>query len=130
MHIFCANCCIASVRATKSVSQLISTRTPRRSPGWIYALITPSAVSFSARLAATAAPFLRNNSTAFPTSPPDSSNALRQSIKPQPVRSRSCCSSLRSIVAMSLPDQIYWVQLDLFLFLSLPEIVILSMFGK
>ena len=78
-----------SLRATKSVSQLISTRMPARAPGWMLWAITPSLASREAFLAAEAAPFLRRLSTAASRSPLVSVSAFLQSISPAPVISLS-----------------------------------------
>ena len=49
----------SSLRATKSVSQLISTSTPMRPPAWMYDVTAPSVASRPAFLAAFARPFAR-----------------------------------------------------------------------
>jgi hypothetical protein len=53
-----------SPAATKSVSQLTSSSTPRREPGWMYDTSAPSAASRPAFLSALARPFLRSHSLA------------------------------------------------------------------
>jgi len=82
-----------SPRATKSVSQLTSTSTPRRDPAWMYEAITPSAATRPAFLLADARPFLRKYSAAFSTSPPSAASAFLQSSIPAPVISRSVLTS-------------------------------------
>jgi hypothetical protein len=76
-----------SLRATKSVSELTSTRTPLRS--LTATPIRPSAAMRPAFLAALESPFLRSRSTALCKSPLVSPRADLQSIMPAPVMSRS-----------------------------------------
>ena len=74
-----------SLRATKSVSQLISTKTPIR-PSWLYVPTSPARASRSPRLSALVIPFLRIASRALSKSPFASSNACLASVRPTPVR--------------------------------------------
>jgi len=76
-----------SLRATKSVSELTSTRAPR-SPSTT-AATSPSAATRPAFFCAAAKPFLRSQSTALSNSPFISLSAFLQSIMPAPVVSRS-----------------------------------------
>jgi hypothetical protein len=73
--------------ATKSVSELISTATPR--PFDTATPTRPSAATRSAFLAALARPLVRSQSTAASMSPPVSVSAFLASIMPAPVESRS-----------------------------------------
>ncbi len=73
--------------ATKSVSELISTATPR--PSDTATPIRPSAATRSAFLAALARPLVRSQSTAASMSPSVSVRAFLASIMPAPVDSRS-----------------------------------------
>src|SRR5204862_5899083 len=84
-------------RATKSVSELISTKTPRRPPGAIYWAMTPSLASRVALETAVAAPFLRKRSPAALRSPLASMSAFLQSIRPAPVISRSFATEAAEI---------------------------------
>src|SRR6266403_2616610 len=77
-----------SLRAVKSVSQLISTSTPILPPRWMYDPTAPSVALRPAFFPAVARPFSRSQVMAFSTSPPDSSSAFLQSIIPAPVFSR------------------------------------------
>src|SRR6266571_6058296 len=80
----------SGVRATKSVSQLTSTREPTFSSGaWMYEPTTPSEAARPAFLAAAARPFLRRIWRALSRSPLASTRADLQSIMPAPVSSRS-----------------------------------------
>jgi hypothetical protein len=89
-----------SLRATKSVSELTSTRTPcepsTASP------MRPSAAMRPAFLAALASPRLRSKSTACSISPPVSVSAPLQSIMPAPVRSRSSFTICAVMLAMAV----------------------------
>ncbi len=87
-----------SLRATKSVSELTSTRTPL-DPSTARPM-RPSAAMRPAFLAALASPRLRNRSTACSMSPPVSSSAALQSIIPAPVRSRSSFTIAALTLAM------------------------------
>ncbi|CAH1673175.1 hypothetical protein CHELA41_23784 [Hyphomicrobiales bacterium] len=82
-----ASCWNCSLRATKSVSELISTTTPLL-PASATAT-RPSAATRPDFFAAFDRPFLRSQSTAASTSPPVSVSAVLQSIMPAPVLSRS-----------------------------------------
>jgi hypothetical protein len=77
-----------ALRATKSVSELISTATP--TPPSVAATASPSAAVRPAFLAALASPLARSQSTAASMSPSVSVSAFLASIMPAPVWSRSC----------------------------------------
>ena len=77
----------SSFFATKSVSELISTATPR--PSITATPTRPSAATRSAFLAAFASPLVRSQSTAASMSPSVSVRARFASIIPAPVESRS-----------------------------------------
>src|SRR6266851_946285 len=81
----------ASLRATKSVSELTSTTAPAWPP--VATPTSPSAATRPAFLAAAARPFLRSQSTAPSISPDVSPSARLQSIMPAPVFSRSSLTS-------------------------------------
>mmetsp|Transcript_24253 Transcript_24253/g.47499 ORF Transcript_24253/g.47499 Transcript_24253/m.47499 type:complete len:222 (+) Transcript_24253:458-1123(+) len=83
-----------SPRATKSVSQLSSRRTPILDPGWMYCTTRPSAAVRPAFLAAPAIPFFLRKSSAAWTSLLDSARAFLQSIIPAPVLSRRAFTAL------------------------------------
>ena len=89
-----------SPRATKSVSQFTSTRTPRREPAWMYCATAPSAAMRDAFLSAEAMPFLRSHTMASSRSPPHSPSAFLQSIMPAPDLSRSSLTCLAEIPAV------------------------------
>ena len=89
----------ASLRATKSVSELTSTATPRARAA------TPTRPSAAARpdfLAAVARPFVRSQSMAASMSPPVSVSAFLQSIMPAPVFSRRSFTIAAVMSAMHL----------------------------
>mmetsp|Transcript_26692 Transcript_26692/g.79292 ORF Transcript_26692/g.79292 Transcript_26692/m.79292 type:complete len:250 (-) Transcript_26692:3-752(-) len=86
-----------SLAATKSVSQLTSSSTPRRAPGWMYCTIAPSAATRPAFLSAPERPFLRSQSIAAVSSPAHSPSAFLQSIMPAPVFWRSALTILAEI---------------------------------
>src|SRR5690606_11761409 len=89
-----------SLRATKSVSELISTAAPL-----VPAVTTPtrpSAATRSAFLAALARPRVRSQSTAASMSPLVSARAFLQSIMPTPVSSRSCLT-IAAVISMGSP---------------------------
>src|SRR6185436_3970615 len=90
-----------SVRATKSVSQFTSMRTPSLAPAWMYELTTPSRASRWARFEAAARPFLRRKSTACSMSSLEAASASLQSITPAPVLSRSS-RTFSAVVAIVL----------------------------
>src|SRR5580698_5197141 len=77
-------------RATKSVSQLISTRAAVCASLDFSTTTTPSAATRDAFLSAFASPCLRMRSAAASRSPFVSTSAFLHSIMPAPVRSRSC----------------------------------------
>ncbi len=77
-------------RATKSVSQLISTIPAVRPSADFSTTMTPSAATREAFLSALASPCLRISSAAASRSPLVSTSAFLHSIMPAPVRSRSC----------------------------------------
>ena len=90
-----------SPRATKSVSQLTSTKTPILEPAWMYEKTPPSAAMRPCFLSAEAMPLTRNHSCAFWTSPLFSINAFLQSIIPAP---DICLSSLTVAAEMAAPS--------------------------
>src|SRR5213080_1699083 len=92
----------SSLRATKSVSQLTSTRTPTLLPAWMYDAITPSLVARPIFLLAEANPFCRSQSIALSTSSSLSTSACLQSIIPAPVFCRRSLTNPLS-PAMSCP---------------------------
>src|SRR5882724_5769667 len=77
-------------RATKSVSQLISTMAAVRLSADFSIVTTPSAAMRAAFLSALASPCLRISSAAASRSPLVSTRAFLHSIMPAPVLSRSC----------------------------------------
>jgi len=91
-----------SPRATKSVSQLTSTSTPRRDPAWMYACTRPSAATRPAFLLADARHFLRRYSVAFSRSLSHSASAFLQSIIPAPVASRSSLAGAAGAASASV----------------------------
>src|SRR6202035_2066785 len=80
-------------RATKSVSQLISTMAALRASADLATATTPSVASRAALLSALACPCLRMSSAAASRSPLASTSAFLHSIMPAPVRSRSCLTA-------------------------------------
>mmetsp|Transcript_13368 Transcript_13368/g.35781 ORF Transcript_13368/g.35781 Transcript_13368/m.35781 type:complete len:232 (-) Transcript_13368:2436-3131(-) len=92
----------ASLAATKSVSQLTSSITPSREPGWMYLATTPSAANLPAFLSALARPFLRSQSEAFSMSMLHSARAFLQSIMPAPDLRRSSCTALEETCTEAL----------------------------
>src|SRR5262245_28462297 len=92
----------ASVFATKSVSQLTSTRRPRCEPGWMYPHTTPSRAVRPARLAAAARPFFLRYSTAACTSSLLAASASLQSMTPAPVRSRNSLTCWAVAIGLGL----------------------------
>src|SRR4029077_12371181 len=80
-------------RATKSVSQLISTMAAVRSSADLAMTTTPSVATRGAFLSALASPCLRMSSAAASRSPLVSTSAFLHSIMPAPVRSRSCLTA-------------------------------------
>ena len=90
----------SSLRATKSVSQLISTRTPRCPPGAMYWAITPFARLAGGLLGGSGGALLRRISTAASKSPLVSVSAFLQSIMPALVISRSLATAAAVISAM------------------------------
>src|SRR5690606_12340548 len=90
------------LRATKSVSQFTSTIAPTRPSPGEYSSIMASEVSRADVLATLERPFSRKHSSAFSISPSDCSSALRQSMMPAPVSSRSCliCSVLTAMLTL------------------------------
>ena len=101
---FLANLIKSSFLATKSVSQLTSTRAPLFLSTAISTPIVPSAVIRLAAVLAFAPLFIRNKSSAVFRSPPVSINAFLHSIMPSPVRSRNSFTMLAVISAMFTPD--------------------------
>ena len=89
-----------SPRATKSVSQFTSTRTPRRAPAWMYEPTAPSAAMREAFLSAEAMPFFLSQTRASSSSPPHSPSAFLQSIMPAPDFSRTdlTCAAVMPVV--------------------------------
>src|SRR5271169_6844770 len=87
-----------SLRATKSVSELTSTRMPLLPA--MATPIRPSAATRPAFLAALDSPFLRSQSTAASRLPPLSLSAALQSIMPAPVWSRSSLTMPALMFAM------------------------------
>src|SRR5207302_1079986 len=83
----------SSPRATKSVSQLISTMAAARASALRSMTITPSAATRAAFLSALASPWRRMSSAAASRSPLVSTSAFLHSIMPAPVRSRSCLTA-------------------------------------
>src|SRR3989338_2854838 len=77
-------CLKSSFLATKSVSQLTSTRTPIFAPWCIYASTRPSFAALEAFFKAISTPFLRSMLTAFSMSPPAWVRASLQSMMPAP----------------------------------------------
>ena len=98
--IFSANPINSWFFATKSVSQFKTIIVPSVSLSATFAKTTPSLASRSARLLATACPFLRIISIALLKSPPDSSRAFLQSIIPAPVVFLNLVISLTLICAI------------------------------
>ena len=100
-----ANCWNSSVRATKSDSQLTSTRTPIFPPAWIYEPTTPSDVVRPAFFAADAKPRLRSTVKACSISPLASSSARLHSIMGAPLISRNffTCSG-EALTGSNPPD--------------------------
>src|SRR3984893_10026139 len=82
-----------SFLATKSVSQLTSTKTPTFPCRWMYEATIPSFAEREAFFEALAIPFFRNRSSAFSWSPSVSTSAFLQCIMPALVVSRSCLTS-------------------------------------
>src|SRR6202165_2855193 len=80
-------------RATKSVSQLISSMAAVRASVDLATTTTPSVASRAAVLSALACPCLRMSSAAASRSPLASTSAFLHSIMPAPVRSRSCLTA-------------------------------------
>src|SRR5580700_2848485 len=80
-------------RATKSVSQLISTMAAVRASAERDTTTTPSAATRVAFLSAFASPWRRMSSAAASRSPLVSTSAFLHSIMPAPVRSRSCLTA-------------------------------------
>src|ERR1700682_421273 len=80
-------------RATKSVSQLISTMAAVRASADLATTTTPSVASRAAFLSALACPCLRMSAAAASRSPLASTSAFLHSIMPAPVRSRSCLTA-------------------------------------
>mmetsp|Transcript_21549 Transcript_21549/g.38211 ORF Transcript_21549/g.38211 Transcript_21549/m.38211 type:complete len:202 (-) Transcript_21549:42-647(-) len=78
----------ASPRATKSVSQFTSRRTPRRDPAWMYDTTAPSAAIRPAFFWAPEMPLARRYSSALAKSPFVSARAFLHCIIPTPVLSR------------------------------------------
>src|SRR6267142_3289812 len=89
----------SAVRATKSVSQFTSIRTPIRPPAWMYEPTAPSLVAFEERFTAVACPFWRRILWAFSRSPSASTRAVLQSIIGAPLLSRS---SLTRVALMAI----------------------------
>src|ERR1700735_3692963 len=84
----------------------------------MYELTSPSEVARCAFFAAAACPFLRKMLMACSTSPPPSTSASRQAVKPAPVRSRSsftCCADtfgFPSAVAINVLSSFYEISLE------------------
>src|SRR3569833_1003881 len=97
-------------RATKSVSQLISTMAALRPSADFSTTMTPSAATRAAFLSALASPCLRISSAAASRSPLVSSRAFLHSIIPAPVRSRSCLTASAVIVITVCPHALRGLQ--------------------
>ena len=120
------SCWKASVFATKSVSQLISTRTPIFPPMWMYDVTIPSEAILDCFFAAAAIPFSRSQIAAFSKSPSDSTNAFLQSIIPAFVLALSSATSfaVKFIILISFYFFIFQIY---FQFLSLLGLFLLPL---
>src|ERR1700733_4932077 len=94
-------------RATKSVSQLISTMAAVRASAERATTTTPSAATRVAFLSAFARPWRRMSSAAASRSPLVSTSARLHSIMPAPVRSRSCLTA-SAVIFMARSLSPHW----------------------
>src|SRR3954452_19125512 len=100
----------SGVRATKSVSQAISTRDPIRPPEWMYGSTMPCAATRPAFLSALAKPCCRSRSIALSMLPSVSWRARLHSIMPAPVFSRSVFTWSAVIATILTTSLVYGVR--------------------